>query len=193
MNVFVTDLLNVVTGQQAPDFNFLLTGLVVYLLVLWFAFCVWVFVDAHRRFDNLFVAALISVVVLILNFPALIFYLVVRPEDEQARAENHTGVEVPVVKFVDAQGNVRLALNLEISGQQNPQSDMTVSVAWDSNRQDIDINRKNTGEKYAEIPMASDEVVLTDKTEKVQKLAKLFSRKKSRNLSEDTEPSVSSI
>lgn len=193
MNVFVTDLLNVVTGQQAPDFNFLLSGLLVYLGLLWFAFCVWVFVDAHRRYDSLAVAAIISVVVLILNFPALIFYLVVRPEDEQVRVEHQTGVEVPVVKFVDSQGNVRLALNLEISGQQNPKSDMTVSVAWDNNRQDIDINRRESGKEYTEVAIEGEEVESIDKSEKVQKLAKLFSRKKARNLSEDTEPSVSNI
>lgn len=174
MNEFVKDLLNVVTGKEAPDFNFVLSGLVIYLALLWLAFCAWVFIDAKRRYGTLYKAILISLAVFILNFPALIFYLVVRPEDESAIAGNSSlsGVEVPVVKFVDEDGKVKLALNLEIASQVNPKSDMTVSVAWDSQRQDIEVSQRN---------MIAEKVEVTDKEPKISKvkaLSNLFKKKK---------------
>jgi hypothetical protein len=142
MNQFIQGLLNTVTGQQAPDFNFVLSLLVIYVLALWLAFCAWVFLDARRRYARWYVALFITLIVLVLNFPALILYLIVRPEDEEVGTfAARGGLEVPVVNFVDANGEVKLALNLQIYPNQNPKADMNISVGWDSERRDIAVKR----------------------------------------------------
>lgn len=175
MNEFVQDFLNVITGQGAPDFNFILSALIIYLALLWLAFCAWVFMDAKKRYHSTLKALFISLVVFVLNFPALIFYLVVRPEDEHYSSAEGAGVEVPVVKFVDAEGNVKLALNLEIAPQTTPQSDMTVSVAWDSQRQDIELGRKK--QKTLELEDKNTENQATSALNKVKSFGKMFKRK----------------
>jgi len=187
MNQFVQDLLNVITGKQAPDFNLVLMLLVIYLALLWLAFCVWVFVDAKKRYDKMYKAILISLVVFVLNFPALIFYLVVRPEDEAAFvSQAHTsGVEVPVVRFVDANGKLKLALNLEIANQVNDQSDMTVSVAWDSQRQDIEISHRQP--EIAVAVEAEEKGPKVSRLDKVKAFGKLFKRNKKVNTEEIAE------
>lgn len=181
MNEFVQDFLNVITGQNAPDFNFILSGLIIYLALLWLAFCAWVFMDAKKRYHSVLKAVFISLVVFVLNFPALIFYLVVRPEDEMHSNVDGAGVEVPVVKFVDQDGNVKLALNLEIAPQTKPQSDMTVSVAWDSQRQDIELGRKK--QKAIEIADTETGSEGSSALDKVKSFGnKMFKKKQKANI-----------
>lgn len=140
-----------ITSDGALDFNGLLLVVLGYLGALWLAFALWVFVDAKRRYQNILIAIGITVAVFILNFPALILYLIVRPEDEwhhhasapeySGREYLHGGVEVPVIKFVDRNGDIKLSLNLKVNSNWDPNSDMNVEVAWDSDREDITVEQ----------------------------------------------------
>ncbi|RMD77644.1 hypothetical protein D6810_00450 [Candidatus Dojkabacteria bacterium] len=96
--------------------------LVVYIISIWFLLCFWVFRDAKKRYSSLTLAILFSLLVLLLNIPALIFYLIVRPESESdyllvlgdRNVKNEfDGVNIPIVKFTGEDG-VNIVLNIRV-------------------------------------------------------------------------------
>lgn len=130
------------------DFPTILTIVLVYLGLLWFMFSFWVYVDAKKRYNNTVIAIIFFLVVLIFNFPSLVFYLIVRPdnddylfyhEDNSSRA----GVNVPVVNFIGQDGNVQLSLELKIAKTETQSnSDMAIDVAWKSNKGELKVEEK---------------------------------------------------
>jgi hypothetical protein len=75
---------------------------------------------------------------LVFNFPALIFYLIIRPEENWEDLglyeidHQHGGVNVPVINFVGTDGKVQLSLNLTVAPHLSESTDMTVDVGWNS-------------------------------------------------------------
>ncbi len=147
---FLTDmfetLVGSITGDGAIDFNVVLQGFGIYLALLWIALCVWVYADASKRYKNMLVAVLVTLFVFILNFPALIIYLVIRPEeeflikDEMSYSDSAVGgVDVPLVKFTGEDGEVKLSLNLQISPSLNKEADMTLDFGITTKREDLKI------------------------------------------------------
>lgn len=111
----------------------------IYILVLWLMFSFWVFIDAKKRYRKTSIAVLFFFVVFIFNFPALIFYLVTRPEDENdyvvfpADNLSNRGINIPVVNFVGKDGKVNFSFELKINNPETVQpSDMVVDVNWKS-------------------------------------------------------------
>lgn len=123
----------------------LLIVILFYFVALWLMFCLWVFVDAMRRYKNVFMAVIMTLLVFVFNFPVLIFYLIVRPEDDYAVVNDGT-VNVPVANFIGEDGEVVMSLNLKINGQPSSNSDMNVNVDWKANGGDEvqSISRKVT-------------------------------------------------
>lgn len=113
----------------------LLIVILFYFVALWLMFCLWVFVDASRRYHNVFMALIMTLMVFVFNFPVLIFYLIVRPEDDYA-VVNDGSVNVPVANFIGDDGAVVMSLNLKINGQPSSSSDMNVNVDWKANGSD---------------------------------------------------------
>lgn len=144
MNSFFQQLINTVTGKEALQFSTVLTVVIFYLVLLWVAFCLWVLIDSYKRYKNILIAVGITLVVFVLNFPALILYLILRPEEDYymmpTTNQAQGGVEVPVIRFVDNEGNIKLALNLQVSSAWTPDADMTISVGFDSDRKDIQVS-----------------------------------------------------
>lgn len=121
------------------DFPSILIGVLVYVGLLWFLFSFWVFLDAKKRYKNWKIAIIFFLVVLIFNFPSLVFYLLVRPEDEgdfvvfPADNLNNRGVNVPIVNFVGEDGKVQFSFELNISKNNSEvPKDMTINVDWNS-------------------------------------------------------------
>lgn len=124
MAQFITSIL---TNSQA-----LLIVILFYFIALWLMFCLWVFVDASRRYHNVLIAVFFTLLVFVFNFPILIFYLIIRPEDDYAVVNDGT-VNVPVANFVGDDGEVVMSLNLKINGQPSSDSNMNVNVDWKAN------------------------------------------------------------
>jgi hypothetical protein len=132
----------IVTAALNPriDYQTVLTLIVVYFLAVWLMFCFWVFLDAHKRYQKLTIAVMMTLFVLPFNLPGLVLYLIIRPEEDWNTLEivdsgSHPvkgGVHVPLVHFVDEEGEVKLALNLSIAKGTNIDPDMNVNVTWDS-------------------------------------------------------------
>lgn len=115
---------------------------VLYLCSLWLLFAIWVYFDAKKRFEGNLLPALLAFVVFVLNFPALMFYLIIRPEDEDdfmfvdPAGHHHArgGVDVPLVNFVGKQGEVELSLYMKVSkSKPTHDEDMKINIDFTPN------------------------------------------------------------
>src|SRR6185369_12606874 len=102
--------MDAINSVLSIDFQKIFIFVIIYLLVLWFLICFWVYNDAKKRYKATHLALIFFLLTLVLNFPALIFYLIIRPEnddehvfymhsDEEA-SSNLGGVNVPIVNFI---------------------------------------------------------------------------------------------
>lgn len=73
MTLYIIDLVEKIEYREV----FIAIGL--YLLILWSAICGWVLVDAYKRYSKL-ISIIITLLVAFLGPPALIFYIMIRPE-----------------------------------------------------------------------------------------------------------------
>lgn len=132
MEDFISSILN-----STIDFSQVGTILGLWILALWAVFCFWVFTDANKRYKHRKWGLFWFIVVLILNFPALVLYFIVRPENE----ENHViylgnegsntlgGINVPLINFTGEDGVVQLSLSLSLNKNigENVQFDLKVN------------------------------------------------------------------
>lgn len=145
------------------DFPTILMGVIVYVALLWFLFSFWVFIDAKKRYKNVRLGIVFFLVVLIFNFPALVFYLLVRPEDEgefivlPADHLHNKGVNIPVVNFIGKDGKVNLSFELRLSNEAiSGTQDMAINIDWKSDKKEFEkIN--NIEIKKEEVNNASTE------------------------------------
>ncbi len=132
MEEFVSSILS-----SELDFNEVGKLFLIWIAALWVVFCVWVFVDAKKRYKSSAWAFFFFFAVLILNFPALVLYLIIRPENE----ENHViylanestssvtgGVNVPLINFTGEDGLVKLSLSLSMSKGVNEDVQFDIKV-----------------------------------------------------------------
>src|SRR5258706_1665730 len=147
------------------DYKTVLTGIFVYLLLLWLMFCFWVFMDSQKRYNNFIVSIVFFLLVLVFNFPALIFYLIIRPEKEednimflQGGDMGQGGVNVPIVNFLGKDG-IELSLQLKISNKStvmNP--NLKVNVDWESSDSNFELKGMSNDEvKYEDAPSTKKE------------------------------------
>ncbi len=128
-----------------------------YIFIVWFMFAVWLLIDAYRRYENPFIAGAFFLLVLPLNFPALVFYLIIRPETEEEIIAHfghmdtspiEGGVNVPLVNFVGRKG-VEMGITLKISNNmlQSTANNMNINVDWKSK----DANFKTVNSKETRV------------------------------------------
>ena len=88
---------------------------------------------------------------LILNFPTLIFYLIVRPEAEDEHvfymhsdeeASNLGGVNVPIVNFIGEDG-FKISLQLKVANPKaEKDSNLDINLDWKSNDENMKVEEK---------------------------------------------------
>lgn len=118
----------------------ILMAALAYVVLLWFLFSFWVYVDAKKRYKKTALAIVLFLVVFIFNFPALVFYLITRPENEDdfvifpADNLSNRGVNIPIVNFIGKDGKVNFSFELKINNQEfaAQASDMSIDVNWKS-------------------------------------------------------------
>lgn len=72
--------LNLIKVNESVDYAMLISILVSYFFIIWFVICIWVFNDARKRYIKFITSFLFTLFVLLFGPPALIFYILVRPE-----------------------------------------------------------------------------------------------------------------
>jgi hypothetical protein len=167
------------------DYRSIMLLIFIYLGVLWLMFCFWVYIDARKRYKKFTTAIAFFLIVMLFNFPALIFYLIIRPEREEENIvyihdgdSSMGGINVPVVNFV-GQNGLELSLQIKINNKEVISSlanKMNVNVDFTSDNGEFAQVAKK---EEAEITVLSD----NDKKEDIKNTNKLKSSllKRSRN------------
>jgi hypothetical protein len=73
-------LLNLVQVNESINYSLIISVIVSYFFFIWFVVCIWIFFDARKRYESTITPALFCVFTLTFGIPALIFYIMVRPE-----------------------------------------------------------------------------------------------------------------
>lgn len=131
--------------ESQINYQVILLGIALYLASVWVMFSLWVFIDARKRFNNMLAAVLLSLFVLPFNLPGLIFYLIIRPEEDILGSDLAFdgvagGVNVPLVNYTGRDGEVVMALNLQLSPRSNPNADMNINVGWTSGQEQLSVS-----------------------------------------------------
>jgi len=113
----VNFILELISFNEGVDYSVVTEIVVLYLILLWVFVSVWVFNDAKARFNNLVVAGILALLNLILSFPFLLIYLLIRPShrDEWDEASDG-GINIPVANFTGKDGVV-ISLQLKIDSR----------------------------------------------------------------------------
>lgn len=109
---FIADL---VTVNEEVNYSLLLGLVFIYIASIWLVIVIWVFFNARTRYKTVRMALLWAFLVLILNVPLLILYLILRPEEDWFTGNEAHGYEqnIPVVEVQDANG-VKVFLELKL-------------------------------------------------------------------------------
>jgi hypothetical protein len=143
--------------------EYILAGLGFYLLILWFLIPVWVYMDAKKKFNDR-LALVFFILTLPLNIPGLIFYIIIRPDEENSDSNDETVIGIPIVNFLSAdQKDLVMSLELKINGNliaNDKKHDLKLDVSIDSNNDNILISNETLIKKdIDEAILKEDEVV----------------------------------
>jgi len=105
-----------------------------YIFAIWLMVTAWAARDASRRYSGRFTAALWAIAILVLGFPALMFYFVIRPEvgEEQETGYASGGLQVPLINFIGKNNEMLFNLQIKINPDELTQAvqDMKVDIEW---------------------------------------------------------------
>jgi len=132
------------------NYNSIIVIILIYIVLLWVMLSLWVAMDAKRRYNKMLMGVIFFFVVLVLNIPALVFYLIVRPEREEdnilyLHSDDAAlgGVNVPIVNFTGKDGFV-VSLQLKIgntNADNQTASNMNINVDWQSNDPEMKVSQ----------------------------------------------------
>ncbi|MDQ7021715.1 MAG: hypothetical protein Q9M91_07945 [Candidatus Dojkabacteria bacterium] len=164
----------------------LLPMVLLYVGLMWLMFSAWVFFDSKKRFENIYISIAFFLLVLPFNFPALIFYLIIRPETEDEMyhhlhgsesLSNESGMNVPVINFVDKEGNIDMSINLKIHKKElselnsNKHANLSLDVSWEADEEKVEFTE---GSKVKKNETKSDESVIKGFKSKITKFFDSF-------------------
>lgn len=98
---------------------------IIYILALWAMFSFWVFVDAKKRYQSTKIGILFFILVFVLNFPALIFYIIIRPENEEDIGHYgmlHGGLDIPIANFIGKEDQIEFSLSIKLNPSINTET-----------------------------------------------------------------------
>ncbi|KXK26610.1 MAG: hypothetical protein TR69_WS6001000616 [candidate division WS6 bacterium OLB20] len=118
-----------------PQYDIIIPVIIIYLLTLWFIISVWVFFDARKRMNSTVLALVTAIANLILQFPFLFMYLLIRPSSyEDFDDWIDGGVNVPIVNFTGKDGVV-MSFELRVNPKRlaaQSDSEMKIDVSFES-------------------------------------------------------------
>ncbi len=111
-------ILELIDFNESVDYSVVTKIVLAYLVLLWIFVSIWVFNDAKYRFNNMIIAILLGILNLVLSFPFLLIYLLVRPShrDDDDDFSEEGGVNIPIVNFTKDDGVV-ISLQLKIDSK----------------------------------------------------------------------------
>lgn len=154
-----------------------ITGIVIlYFASLWIILTIWVFADSKKRFNTLLWPIVFTVAVLPLNIPVLVLYLVMRPELEDENVvylkgdsqqiKPAGGVNLPIVNFVDSEGDAVLSLEIKVSKKPSELHDAKLELEWVSKKESFKTVEMESPKEAGTEVVLDDDFSETDKTKK---------------------------
>lgn len=150
----IESIIDFIESDGALDI--LIFSFVVYLVFLWILIPIWVAVDAYRKWKKMYISIALFLLVLPLNLPAFLFYIIIRPDrpDDEIfdteMGESHI-VNIPVANFVNGKDLV-MGIDLRISNKllkDNLQPDFKLSI--ESNDETVTLETEEVAAKVKEI------------------------------------------
>jgi len=128
--------LNLVKVNEGIDYAFWISICVAYFFIIWFIVCIWVFSDARRRYENTIHSVLFFLFTLLFGPPALIFYIMIRPEhtleeDYLINLALSGERELKPIYF-DGEHGFDIAINLSVQPKTEASDNhkMNMSIQW---------------------------------------------------------------
>ncbi|MBN2015714.1 hypothetical protein JW766_02685 [Candidatus Dojkabacteria bacterium] len=129
-------LLDLVQANESVNYAFILAVVASYVFLIWFVICIWVFFDARKRFRSVITSILLSVFSLLFGPPALIFYIMIRPEhtleEEYYMNLALTGErETRPIYFEGEQGfEIAFSVSVQPKSVEGGKHEMMMNVSW---------------------------------------------------------------
>ncbi len=116
-----------------------------YLLILWILVPTWVYLDSKKKFNNPYLPVLFFFLILPLNIPGLIFYIIIRPDEsddmEGSSIDDHI-LHVPIVKFLDKSNDFVMSFDLRINGKvidKEKRSNLNMNLSIDPDESSVTV------------------------------------------------------
>lgn len=167
----VNFLLELIDFNEGIDYAVVSKILIIYLVLLWFFVSLWVFNDAKYRFNNILLAIVLGILNLVLSFPFLLIYLLIRPshrEDWDEYGEDG-GINIPIVNFTNKEG-IAISLHLKIDSKKLTDVNSDYQL-------DVSLNKDNGEEITTENVQTALNTQRVNKRDKVERAKNSFGRK----------------
>lgn len=135
--------LNLVKVNESVDYAAIISIIVSYFLIIWLVITVWIFNDARKRYVRFITAFLFTLFVLFFGPPALIFYIMIRPEhtleeDYLINLALSGEKELRPIYF-DGDRGFDISINLSVQPKQSPNDKhkMNMSIDWMPTKADL--------------------------------------------------------
>jgi len=129
-------ILSLVKVNEEINYSTIVSLIVAYLFFMWFIICLWIFFDARKRYGSIFVSVGLFLFALVFNFPALIFYIMIRPE-HTLEEEYYLNLALSGEKqtkpiYFDGKHGFDIMLNLSVQPKENgnDKHKMNMAVSW---------------------------------------------------------------
>ncbi len=173
---YILDLLN---ANETVNYSLILSFVAAYIIFMWFIVSIWLLTDARKRYKSGIQPILYAIFVLFFGPPALIFYIMIRPEhtlDEDYYINLAlSGEKQSRPIYFDGERGFDINVNLSVQPKETSEDNkhkMNVEVSW--------------------MPK-EDKTLVSSKPVKVKSSSVVGLKKKLRSLSEEISKTVASI
>lgn len=128
--------LNLIKTNEGINYGFVFLLVGLYMIAFWLIVCFWAWFDSNKRYKNKAMPFLIFIFILLMGFPALIFYIIIRPEhtkEEQEYVDQAFRVNGIETEKIDIKGGdgFNILLNLEVIPKSEGEGqELKVGMDW---------------------------------------------------------------
>lgn len=131
---YILDLLN---ANETINYSIILSFIAAYIIFMWFIVSIWLFTDAKKRYQSSIQPLLFAFFILFFGPPALIFYIMIRPEhtlDEDYFINLAlSGEKQSRPIYFDGDKGFDISINLSVQPRESSDDNkhkMNVEVSW---------------------------------------------------------------
>lgn len=141
----IENIQNLVENENA--IAFITAAFFFYAIILWLLVPIWVYIDSKKKYNNQTLSLFLFIIILPLNIPGILFYIIIRPEDHsdifgEKSDHNHASLNIPIVNFVNSNQDILMGLELKINGgilQDKFKNDLNLDINLNSNSENLEI------------------------------------------------------